>query len=50
MRLGEYMDKYDLDYDDVILKMENGKIIEKPGCLIDYCDVIEVNDNEIVVR
>ena len=50
MLLGEYLEENDLNYCDVILKMENGKIIENPGCLIDYCDILKINENEITVR
>lgn len=51
MLLGEYLDEHDLDYKDVILKTEDGRPIERPyGCLLQYCEVLEVNGNEIVVR
>ena len=50
MRLGEYMDKNNLDYDDVILKTEDGKVIVNPGCLIDNCEIIEVTGNELIIR
>ena len=50
MRLGEYLDGHDLDYEDVILKKENGEIITSYGCLIQYCDVLEVNGNELTIR
>ena len=50
MRLGEYMEEYGLNYDDVILKKENGDIIENPGCLIEYCDILEINGNELIIR
>ena len=50
MLLGEYLEKNDLNYNDVILKMENGEIIENPGCLIQYCDILEIKENEITIR
>lgn len=50
MRLGEYLDEHNLDYGDVILKEENGEIITSYGCLIQYCDVLEVNGNELTIR
>ena len=50
MKLGEYLDKHNLDYEDVILKKENGEVITSYGCLIQYCDVLEVNDNEIIIK
>ena len=50
MRLGEYLKEHDLNYDDVILKNENGEIITSYGCLIQYCDVLEVNGNELTIR
>lgn len=50
MKLSEYLAEHDLDYEDVILKTEDGKIITDYGCLIQYCDVLEVNGNEIIIR
>lgn len=50
MILKDYLDEHDLDYEDVILKKENGEIITSYGCLIQYCDVLEVNGNEITIR
>lgn len=50
MRLEDYLDEKDLDYSDVILKKENGKIIESYGCLIRNCQVIKVEGKEITVR
>lgn len=50
MRLGEYLEINNLNYDDVILKKENGEIITSFGCLIDYCDILEINGNEIIIR
>lgn len=50
MILTEYLDKHDLSLEDVILKTEDGKIISDYGCLILYCDVLEVNGNEITIR
>ena len=45
----EYLDKNDLDYDDVILKDEQDKIIE-PTTLIQYCNVISSDENILVIR
>ena len=50
MILKDYLDKHDLSLEDVVLKKENGKIISNYGCLILYCDVLEVNGNEITIR
>lgn len=50
MRLGEYLEENNLNYDDVILKKENGEIITSFGCLIDYCDILEINGNELTIR
>ena len=50
MTLGEYLDEHDLNYGDVILKKETGEIIASYGCLIQYCDVLEVNGNELIIR
>lgn len=50
MILKDYLDEHNLDYEDVILKKENGEIITSYGCLIQYCDVLEVNGNEITIR
>lgn len=50
MTLGEYLDKYDLDYSDVILKKENGEIIKNYGVLIQYCNVLKVNGKELTIR
>ena len=50
MTLGEYLDEHNLDYNDVILKKENGEIITSWGVLIQYCDVLEVNGNELTIR
>lgn len=50
MRLGEYLEENGLNYCDVILKTESGKIIENPGWLIDYCDILEVDGNELTIR
>lgn len=50
MKLGEYLDEHNLDYDDVILKKESGEVITSYGCLIQYCDVLEVNGNELIIR
>lgn len=50
MRLGEYLDEHNLDYGDVILKKESGEIITSYGCLIQYCEVLEVNGNELTIR
>ena len=50
MRLCEYLEENGLNYCDVILKTESGKIIENPGCLIDYCNILEINGNELTIR
>lgn len=50
MLLGEYLEEHDLNYSDVILKNENGKVIASPGCLIDCCDILEINGNELIIR
>ena len=50
MRLEDYLDEKDLDYSDVVLKKENGKIIELYGCLIRHCQVVKVEGKEITVR
>ena len=50
MYLGEYLEENDLGFCDVILKTEDGKIIENPGWLIDYCDILEINGNELTIR
>ena len=50
MKLSEYLAEHNLDYEDVSLKTEDGKIITSYGCLIQYCDVLEVNGNEIIIR
>ena len=50
MTLGEYMEETNLDFCDVILKNEEGKTINNPGCLIDNCTVITVEDNAITIR
>ena len=50
MLLGEYLEEHDLNYCDVVLKTEDGKTIENPGCLIDNCVVLEVNGNELMIR
>ena len=50
MRLDEYLDKHNLDCDDVILKKENGEVITSYGCLIQYCDVLEINGTELTIR
>lgn len=50
MHLGEYLEENNLDFCDVILKTEDGKIIENPGCLINYCDILEINGNELTIR
>lgn len=49
MTVNEYLEKNDLDYDDIILKNEDGKVIE-PATLIQYCIVIKVVGNEIVIK
>lgn len=49
MTVNEYLDKNNLDYDDVILKDEQGKII-KPATLIQYCTVLSVNGNVLIIR
>jgi hypothetical protein len=49
MTVDEYLDKNDLDYDDVILKDEQDKIIE-PTTLIQYCNVISADENILVIR
>lgn len=50
MILKDYLDEHDLSLEDVILKKENGEIITSYGCLIQYCDVLEVNGKEITIR
>lgn len=50
MLLGEYLEMWGLDFSDVILKTEDGKIIENPGCLIDNCDILQVVGNELTIR
>lgn len=50
MRLEDYLDEHDLDYSDVILKKENGEIIESYGCLIRHCEVISVEGKQFTVR
>ena len=50
VRLEDYLDEKDLDYSDVILKKENGEIIESYGCLKRNCQVIKVEGKEITVR
>lgn len=50
MILGEYLDEHDLDFEDVVLKKEDGEVIINPGCLINYCDVLDVNGNELTIR
>lgn len=49
MTVDEYLDKNDLDYDNVILKDEQDKIIE-PTTLIQYCNVISADENILVIR
>lgn len=49
MTIDEYLEQNNLDYDDVVLKNELGKIKE-PTTLIQYCDVISVNENVLVIR
>lgn len=49
MTVDECLDKNDLDYDDVILKDEQDKIIE-PTTLIQYCNVISADENILVIR
>jgi hypothetical protein len=49
MTVDEYLDKNDLDYDDVILKDEQDKIIE-PTTLTQYCNVISADENILVIR
>lgn len=50
MILKNYLDEHNLNYEDVVLKKENGEIITSYGCLIQYCDVLEVNGKEITIR
>lgn len=50
MLLGEYLEENNLNYDDVILKKENGEVIEDYGCLIQYCEVVKVNGSELTIR
>ena len=50
MTLGEYLDEKDLDIDDVFLVDENGKKIINPGTLIQYCEVIRMDGNKLVIR
>lgn len=47
---GNNYDIYDLDYKDVVLKKENGEVITSYCCLIQYCDVLEINGNELTIR
>ena len=49
MTVNEYLEENDLDYDDVILKNEDGKVIEL-STLIQYCSVIRVDGNEVVIK
>lgn len=50
MRLEEYLNEQDLDYSDVVLKKENGEIIESYGCLIRHANVLKVEGKEITIR
>lgn len=51
MSLGEFMDKYDFDFEDIVLKSNiTDFIIRDPGCLICHCEVMGVNGNIITVR
>jgi hypothetical protein len=50
MTLGEYLDEHDLNYCDVVLKKENGEVITDYGCLIQYCNVLKIEDNELTIR
>lgn len=50
MRLEEFLNEHDLDYSDVVLKKENGEVIDIYGCLIRHCQVMKVEGKEITVR
>lgn len=50
MRLEEYLKKYDLGYGDVILKNENGEVVNSYVCFMLDCDVLEVNRDELTIR
>ena len=49
MTVNEYLEENDLDYDDIILKNEDGEVI-KPATLIQYCNVIRVDGNEVIIK
>ena len=49
MTVNEYLEESDLDYDDIILKNEDGEVI-KPATLIQYCNVIRVDENEVIIK
>ena len=49
MVLGDYLNENNLEYCEVILKKENGEVIEDYGCLIQYCEVLEVNGSELTI-
>ena len=49
MTVNEYLEENDLDYDDIILKNEDGEVI-KPATLIQYCNVTRVDGNEVIIK
>ena len=49
MTVNEYLEENDLDYDDIILKDEDGEVI-KTATLIQYCNVIRVDGNEVIIK
>jgi hypothetical protein len=51
MILKEFMDKYDFDFEDIVLKSHiTDSIIRDPGSVICHCEVMSVNGNIITVR
>lgn len=49
LTVNDYLEENDLDYNDVIMKSEDGKLIT-PGTLIQFCTVLKVEGNVLTIR